>query len=374
MGSVVISGTGLYTPAEAISNEELVESFNRYVRAYNEDHSTEIETGRLPPLQESSCEFIEKASGIKSRYVIDKTGILNPDRLCPSLPERSDDEPSIQCEIGAVAATEALQVANKNSQEIDAIIVACSNLQRPYPAMAVELQDALGIQGFAFDMNVACSSATFAIQLAADTITNGNARAVLVVNPEICSGHLNFRDRDAHFIFGDVCTAIVVEDARQASSKDQFEILGTKLQTAYSNNIRNNFGFLNRGDELGIGKPDKLFVQQGRKVFKEVVPLVAQLITTHLKEMQIPVADIKRMWLHQANLSMNQLISKRVLGRQATDDEAPTILDEYANTSSAGSIIAYHKYHRDFVAGDIGVICSFGAGYSVGSVIVKSVA
>jgi beta-ketodecanoyl-[acyl-carrier-protein] synthase len=304
---------------------------------------------------------------------MEKAGILDPDRMCPSLPERRDDEASLQCEIGVVAARKALEVANRNSQEIDAVIVACSNLQRPYPAIAVELQNALGMPGFAFDMNVACSSATFGIQLAADTIANGNASAVLVVNPEICSGHLNFRDRDAHFIFGDVCTAIVVEKADRASSGHQFEILGTRLQTAYSNNIRNNFGFLNRGDESGIGTADKLFVQQGRKVFKEVVPLVAQLIVGHLEEMQIPVGDVKRMWLHQANLSMNQLISRRVLGRQASDDESPTILDEYANTSSAGSIIAFHKYHRDFEPGDIGVICSFGAGYSVGSVIVKRV-
>lgn len=374
MSSIVISGTGLFTPEDTISNEELVESFNRYVNAYNEEHATEIAAEKLPALQESSCDFIERASGIKSRYVMDKKGILDPERLAPSLPERSDDQPSIQCEISAVAAREALETANKSSAEIGAVIVACSNLQRAYPAMAVELQEALGMQGFAFDMNVACSSATFGIQLASDTIASGHADAVLVVNPEICSGHLNFKDRDSHFIFGDVCTAIVVEKADQAISNDQFEILGTKLQTSFSNNIRNNFGFLNRADERGIGNPDKLFVQQGRKVFKEVIPLVADLINAHLSEMEIPVPDVKRMWLHQANLTMNQLISKRVLGRQATDDESPTILDEYANTSSAGSIIAYHKYHQDFVAGDIGVICSFGAGYSVGSVIVRKVA
>jgi len=374
MSSIVISGTGLFTPEETISNAELVESFNAYVQTFNVEHTKEIEAGTLTPLQESSCEFIEKASGIKSRYVMDKKGILDPTRLTPSIPERSDDEPSIQCEIAVTAARQALEIANRNSSQIDAVIVACSNLQRAYPAMAVELQDALGINGFAFDMNVACSSATFGIQLASDTIASGHAGAVLVVNPEICSGHLNFRDRDAHFIFGDVCTAMVVEKQDQAGSNDQFEILGTKLQTSFSNNIRNNFGFLNRADERGIGKPDKLFVQQGRKVFKEVVPLVASLINAHLEELAIPVAEVKRMWLHQANLSMNQLISKRILGRQGTDDESPTILDEYANTSSAGSIIAYHKYHQDFAPGDIGVICSFGAGYSVGSVIVKKVA
>jgi beta-ketodecanoyl-[acyl-carrier-protein] synthase len=99
----------------------------------------------------------------------------------------------------------------------------------------------------------------------------------MVVNPEICSGHLNFRDRDAHFIFGDVCTAIVLE-ARDNAEDNGFEILGTRLRTSYSNNIRNNFGFLNRGDESGVGAVDKLFVQNGRKVFKEVVPMVAAQI------------------------------------------------------------------------------------------------
>jgi beta-ketodecanoyl-[acyl-carrier-protein] synthase len=192
-----------------------------------------------------------------------------------------------------------------------------------------------------------------------------------MVNPEICSGHLNFRDRDSHFIFGDVCTAVIVESAETATGREQFVIVDSKLQTIYSNNIRNNFGFLNRGDESGIGKPDKLFVQEGRKVFKEVCPAVATQISTQLDQLGIKPDQLKRMWLHQANLSMNQLISRRVLGREATADEAPTILDEYANTSSAGSVIAFHKHRSDFNSGDIGVLCSFGAGYSIGSVILK---
>jgi beta-ketodecanoyl-[acyl-carrier-protein] synthase len=371
VSSTVISGTGLYTPEQSISNEELVESFNTYVAEFNEAHADEIAAGEIEPLLESSVGFIEKASGIKSRYVIDKAGILDPARMCPRIPERSNDDPSIQCEISTIAAREAIANANKKPEDIDAVVVACSNLQRAYPAIAVEVQHALGIKGFGFDMNVACSSATFGIQTAVDAIKNGNANAVLVVDPEICSGHLNFRDRDAHFIFGDVCTAIIVENADTVTSENTFEILGTRLQTAFSNNIRNNFGFLNRGDESGIDKPDKLFVQEGRKVFKEVCPMVAAQITDHLEAEEIPVSSLKRMWLHQANLSMNQLISKRVLGRAATDEESPTILDEYANTSSAGSIIAFHKYNQDFEPGEIGVICSFGAGYSIGSVIVR---
>jgi beta-ketodecanoyl-[acyl-carrier-protein] synthase len=275
--------------------------------------------------------------------------------------------------MAVAAAHEAMARADKSAQDIDAVIVAASNMQRPYPAMAVEVQDALGIKGFGFDMNVACSSATFGIQQARDAVITGSANCVLMLNPEICSGHLNFRDRDSHFIFGDVCTAVIVERAETATSSEQFLIVDSKLQTIYSNNIRNNFGFLNRGDESGIGEADKLFVQEGRKVFKEVCPAVAAQISAQLEKMDISPAQLKRMWLHQANLSMNQLISKRVLGREATADEAPTILDEYANTSSAGSVIAFHKHHDDFRSGELGVLCSFGAGYSIGSVILKKV-
>ena len=85
----------------------------------------------------------------------------------------------------------------------------------------------------------------------------------------------------------------------------------------------------------------------------------------------VEVGAVKRFWLHQANLGMNKLIAKKLLGRDPEPEEAPVILDEYANTSSAGSVIAFHK-HRDGIAvGDLGVLCSFGAGYSVGSVLLR---
>lgn len=368
---VCISGTGLFTPVESISNAELVAAFNAYVATYNDAHSAAIADGQIEALQPSSEEFIVKASGIKQRYVLNKSGVLDPQRLAPKIPERSDEEQSVQCEMAIAAAKQALQQAGRVGADIDAVIVACSNMQRPYPAMAIEVQAALGARGFAFDMNVACSSATFGIQTARDAILSGSARRVLVVNPEICSAHLAWQDRDCHFIFGDVCTALVIERCEDAISDEQWEIVNTRLITEFSNNIRNNFGFLNRCDESGIGARDKLFRQNGRKVFKEVVPMVSELISTHLQDQDLNPEQLKRMWLHQANLGMNQLIAKKVLGRDADTQEAPVILDEYANTSSAGSIIAFHKYRSDMKSGEVGVICSFGAGYSAGSVIVR---
>ncbi|MDP5070505.1 MAG: beta-ketoacyl-ACP synthase III [Congregibacter sp.] len=367
---VYLIGTGLYTPPHAISNAELVESFNQFVDLHNAEHAGAIASGDMAALAHSSAEFIEKASGIRSRYVVDKVGILDPQHMTPRIADRSNEDPSVMCEMALVAAHQALDAAGLAASDLDAVICAASNMQRAYPAMAVEIQSALGSGGYAFDMNVACSSATFGLQQARDAIRSGSAKNVLVVNPEICTGHLNFRDRDSHFIFGDVCTAMVISD-RPGASEGNFKVLDSRLQTMFSNNIRNNFGFLNRGDESGIGQSDKLFVQEGRKVFKEVCPAVATQISEQLADLHMQPADLKRLWLHQANLNMNVLIAKRVLGRDASTQEAPVILDEYANTSSAGSVIAFHKYHKDFLPGERGVLCSFGAGYSIGSVILE---
>jgi len=164
---------------------------------------------------------------------------------------------------------------------------------------------------------------------------------------------------------------VILERADLATSEHQFDVVSTKLLTKFSNTIRNNFGFLNRAAEEGIGAPDKLFVQEGRKVFRDVCPMVAELIGTHLAENQLNVNDVKRFWLHQANLSMNHLIVKKLLGREATVEEAPVILDTYANTSSAGSVIAFHTYQDDLPKGAVAVLSSFGAGYSIGSVILR---
>ncbi len=371
-GRPVISATGLFTPAESITNVELVASFNNFVDGHNAAHADEIAAGAAEPLVYSSTEFIEKASGIKARHVMSKAPILDPDIMAPRFAERGNDELSIMAEIGVAAARQALERAGRSAADVDAVLCAASNMQRAYPAMAVEIQQALGIDGFGFDMNVACSSATFGIQTAADYIRSGSAKSVLVVSPEITSGHLNWRDRDSHFIFGDVATAVLVEDSAIAPTS-HWDILGTKLKTVFSNNIRNNFGFLNRAHPQTAAAPDKLFVQEGRKVFKEVVPMVAGMILDEAARLGIDPHDLRRLWLHQANASMNRLIAHKVLGHEASDDESPTVLDTYGNTSSAGSIIAFHLHHDDLSAGDFGLICSFGAGYSAGTVFVRKV-
>lgn len=361
-----ITGTGLFHPEHVITNEELVESLNAYVELFNHENADRIAAGEVEARRGSSADFIEKASGVQRRYVVEKSGILDPKRLRPNLRERADDEISLQAEWGVIAAKQAMENAGVTAEDIDIVILSCSNLQRAYPAVAIEIQTALGIKGYAYDMNVACSAATFGLKQAYDAIKAG-ARRVLLVNVEITSAHTDFRSRDCHFIFGDVATASIIENT---DSKTGFEILDSELFTQFSNNIRNNFGFLNTSENADID--DKRFRQDGRKVFKEVCPLVAKMITAQLEKNQIEPTGVKRFWLHQANASMNELILKLVVGKEnAKPGLVPIILNEFANTSSAGVIIALHRSAHEVEDGEYGVLCSFGAGYSVGSILVQ---
>tara|TARA_B110000902_G_scaffold180740_1_gene204720 strand:+ start:2382 stop:3506 length:1125 start_codon:yes stop_codon:yes gene_type:complete len=368
---VVISGTGLWTPPYSVSNEELVEAYNAHADQFNAENAASIVSGEVEAKAHSSAGFIEKASGIKSRYAYVKDGILDINRLKPNIPERRDDELSDQAEMAINAAKIAMEAANKKAEDIDVVIVACAYTQRSYPAIAIEVQGALGIEGFGFDMLVACSAATFGLHRAYEMIAADTAKCVLIINPELTSPQVNYADRDSHFIFGDVSTATIVESADTCRSAHSYDILSTKAVTSFSNNIRSNFGYVVRANDSDPFAADKLFHQNGRKVFKEVCPMAARHITEHLERHQLSAVDVRRWWLHQANINMNLLISKKLLGRDATAEEAPIVLDQYANTASAGSLIAFNLHHKDLVAGDYGLICSFGAGYSIGSLVIR---
>jgi beta-ketodecanoyl-[acyl-carrier-protein] synthase len=365
-----ITGSGVWHPETAISNEELCAAFNVYVRRENELHAAEIAAGTRVAMRESTPEFIEKASGIKQRYVADKSGPLDPDRLVPNIPNRPDDQIALQAEWAINSARLALAQAGREGKDVDYVVLGASNLQRLYPALSIEVLDALGGAGSAVDLALGCSSATMAITMAVDAVQLGKAKCAIACTPELTTGFLNFRDRDSHFIFGDASVSVVVEPL-EGARRGSYEVLSTKSMARFSSNIRNNAGYLDRCDPEHAGDADKLFYQQGRRVFKDVVPMAAKFIGDHLASAGVAATEVQRFWLHQANSNMNDLIAQRLLGRAATTLEAPLILEEYANTASAGSVIAFSKYNDDLPSGAYGLMASFGAGYSLGSLLLR---
>ena len=374
MSNIVISGSGLFIPPHTISNDELIEAYNAYVEKFNADNAAAIEAGDVDALPSSSSEFVEKASGIKSRYVMYKEGMLDPEHMAPIFkPALAGDEPETVT-MAIAAGREAMEQANKKPEDIDLVIMGTTNHQRPYPSAAVEVQQKLGIKGFAYDMGIACSTMTFAMINAYAALKAGTAKCALVVNPEFASPQLNLKSRDSHFIFGDVATAVVMELEETCTADYAFRVLDTKQMTTFSDNIRCDGNYTDHNfsdDQLPEDRP--YFRQNGRKVFKELLPLVTGFITEQLGENHLEASDLKRMWLHQANLTMNMFAAKKLLGREPEANETPIVLDEFANTASAGSLIAFHRHKHGFESGEKGLICSFGAGYSVGSLLVEKI-
>jgi len=374
MVDVVISGTGLYVPPNKITNEELVAAFNEHVDLYNAEHKADIEAGLLAPKQHSSAAFIEKASGIKARHLVDVEGVMDLNRMMSKMPEggHGDTEnPCLQAHMGIEAGKMALKQAGLQGEDIDYLVCSSAVMQRSFPAIGIEVQHHLGTKGSALDMVMACSSATYGLISGINAIKCGMADRVLMINPEIFSTMINFRDRDSHFIFGDIATAVVLERADLAKGEDLWKVTDTKASTQYSNNIRSQYGPMTRLDDGSMLRQDMFFEQEGRKVFKELLPLVTSFINEQLDDNDMNVSDLSRMWLHQANINMNMFAAKKLLGREPSYNEAPTVLDEYGNTAGAGSVVAFHENRADMKPGEKGLICSFGAGYSIGSLMVE---
>ena len=368
-----ITGFGVWHPPTVLDNVELCTAFNEYVRRDNAAHAEAITAGTREALRESSPEFILRASGIERRYVEDKTGLLDPERMCPNIPDRPEEQPSVQAEYAVHAARKALEVAGRAGEDIDLVVLGASCLQRSYPAIAIEVQALLGAHGHGFDVSLGCSTGMAALQVASQAVQLGQARCALVVLPELTSPHLNWRDRDSHFILGDASVAMIIE-ATEGARPGSWEIRSTRMASKWSNNIRNNFGYTNRCDPSTQHDADKLFHQQGRRVFKDVVPLAEKFVNETIAAHGLGPDQIARYWLHQANQNMNDLIAKRILGRDATAAEAPLVLAEYGNTASAGSLIAFALHNEDLPAGSIGVMAAFGAGYSLGSLVLQRTA
>ncbi|MCW5723344.1 MAG: beta-ketoacyl-ACP synthase III [Maricaulaceae bacterium] len=365
----MIRGTAWHAPETSISNAELVASYNAYVARWNAINADRIAAGELQALLPSSEDFIKSASGIEHRRVLDKAGVLDPDRLRPHFPRRPKEQASVQAEFGLKAVEKLLDKTGYDPKDIDGLIFACSAPQRYFPAVGIEIQAAIGMGGWAYDMQMACASALFALQQAKGMIDSGAADAILIVDPEIMTGINDHRKRDVHFIFGDCASAMLVERADRGPGG--WRVIGTRNETRFSNALRSDFGFLNPAERAGGEPYEPGLEQDGHRVFKDVIPFAAGVSRALIDTHGVTPAQVRRMWLHQANIRIIEMVAKRVLERERTEDNAPAILKTYGNTSSSSVVMTFDLNSADMAAGEKGVMCAFGAGYGCGAALVE---
>lgn len=365
----VIRATGYWAPPNVIDNAELVASYNAYAERFNNAHAEAIAAGEVEAVPLSSTEFIVQASGIERRHVYEKDGILDIDSMVPRIPPRPIEDLSVQAEFALKSIEPALAAAGYDGSDIDGVIVASSAQQRYFPGLSCEIQNAIGATGFSFDLTMACASALYGLHIANGMIRSGQARRLLISSPEIMTCINVHSRREVHFIFGDASAAMIVEadDGRPGG----WDVLGTHAQNKWSSALRSDFGFLNIAERQVDPDYEPHLDQDGHRVFRDVVSFAPVVARTMMDQIGLEPADVRRAWLHQANIRMVDMIAKRILGRDRTPDNAPSILEEYGNTSSSSVVMNFRMNSDDMAPGETGVMCAFGAGYGVGAAAVR---
>ena len=370
MTTSVIRSTGAWAPPEIIENEELVASYNAYAERFNAENAEAIAKGEVEEKPLSSVEFIENASGIKRRHVLEKSGILDIDRLVPHIPPRPFEQISAQAEFAMKAVRQALESAGYTGEDLDGVIVASSAQQRDFPGISVEIANEIGCPGFAFDMTMACAAALYGLHIADGMIRSGQAKRIMIVSPEIMTCINGHYRRDVHFIFGDAAAAMIVE--ADDGKPGGWDVLGTHLANKWSTALRSDFGFMNPAErETGDLSYQPGLDQDGHKVFKDVIPFASKTARDLMERIDLAPADVSRVWLHQANIRIVEMVAKRILDRDRTTENAPAIIHEYGNTSSSSVVMTFQLNRDDMKPGENGVMCAFGAGYGVGAAAIR---
>ncbi len=317
----ILAGVGAYLPLRVVGNEEL---------------ALRIET---------SDAWIRERTGISQRH------IAAPDETCAFM--------------ATEAARSALRHAEADPADVDAIILATATPDQAFPAAALRVQAALGIQnGFGFDLSAACAGFVYALSVADGMIRAGQARGALVIGSEVYSRILNWQDRNTCVLFGDGAGAVFLRAGDGRGTIDR-GILSTHLHAQ---------GAL--GDILyvdgAVGRPERsgMLVMNGREVFRHAVNRLAEVVDEALAANGLGRRAIDWLVPHQANLRIIEAMGRR-LGLPS--ERVVVTVDRHANTSAASVPLALAEACSDgrIRRGDLVLLEALGGGLTWGSALVR---
>lgn len=380
----VLTGRGWHAPEDRLTNADVARCLDdRLLHAWVTENKWCME--RLgsrdrdrAALERVFVDYVSERIGIQARHVIDRAAILEG---------RPSRKPEFASDLGAHATARAIADAGLAPDDIELVLCGTSSPDRLYPTTAIEIQEKVGATAaHAFDLLAACSSFAYCLQVARGLIQGGIHRRIVVVSAEYFTAGVNYADPNNSFFWGDAGAAVVIERADLTRGKEGFWLADSHCVSMPSQAIRTGMGGTRpylagaaRGGprrdadiELG-GEDDPYFYQDGRKVYRDVVPTVVSETAEFLRRNQLSVDDVRRWWFHQPSNLFLGAVLKRLLKRDDPGDRVAVSLDEYGNTSSCGAPLCLAQ---DTVTrpGDWGVVAVFGAGYTIGTALLRHLA
>jgi 3-oxoacyl-[acyl-carrier-protein] synthase-3 len=306
-----------------------------------------IGTGSYLPNKIVTNHDLEKILDTSDEWITARTGIT----------ERRIVTDESNCDLATIASKNALEMAGINASDLDLIIFATTTPDKIFPATATMLQNAIGANCPAFDLQAVCAGYIFALTTAEQYIKAGSANKVLVVGSETMSRILNWKDRSTAILFGDGAGAVVL------SGDNETGILHSKLfsdgkylsSLQVSNNKINETGFIEMA---------------GNEVFKIAVSRLSKLAEETLRECGMSTEDLDWMVPHQANIRIISSVAKKI---KLPMEKVVLTLGSHGNTSAASIPLALDVAVRDgrIKKGDKLLFEGIGGGFSWGSVLVE---
>jgi 3-oxoacyl-[acyl-carrier-protein] synthase-3 len=319
-GRAVLAGIGGYLPPRIVTNDELSQTLD------------------------TSDAWIRERTGIGERR------LAGPEESCATMATQ--------------AARAALEDAGAGPGDVDAVILATATPDQAFPATAVRVQAALGIeQGFAFDVSAACSGFVYALSVADAMIRTGQVRGALVIGSEMYSRIMDWQDRTTCVLFGDGAGAVYLRVARE--DEDGRGILSTHLHA------EGRYGDLLYVDGA-VGRPDRPghLVMNGREIFRHAVSKLAAVVDEALAANGLDHDDVDWLVPHQANRRIIDALGKK-LG--LAPERVVVTVDRHANTSAASVPLALAEAYGDgrIKRGDLVLMEALGGGLTWGSALVR---
>jgi 3-oxoacyl-[acyl-carrier-protein] synthase-3 len=314
-----IIGTGSYLPKKIVTNDELAKTI------------------------ETTDEWIVERTGIQSR------------RIAESYENASS--------MGALAATQALEMAGIQVTDIDMIIVATTTADKIFPSTACIIQDKLGIHDKpAFDINAACTGFNYALAIADQCIKTKFIKTALLIGTEVMSRLVDWTDRTTCVLFGDGAGAVIL------SASEKPGIISTHIHAdgSYGDLL---FVPTTLTRETKLVHAPKVQMR-GNEVFKIAVAKLGQTVLNTLKANNIQKEDIDWLIPHQANKRIIAAVAKRL---ELPMEKVILTVQEHGNTSAASVPIALDTGIKDgrIVPGQLLLLESFGGGLTWGSALIR---
>jgi 3-oxoacyl-[acyl-carrier-protein] synthase-3 len=254
--------------------------------------------------------------------------------------------------LGLAAARTALERAGVTADGLDAILLATTTPDRLIPATAPLIQDALGAECPAMDLNAACSGFMYGLWVARGLLATGSRR-VLLIGAEHLTRWLDWQDRSLAVLFGDGAGAVVLE-----ATSDAGDLLGFDIGADGS------LVHLIKCEHGGTIEMD------GKETFRRAVRIMVDSAQRALKDASMSIEDVSLVVPHQANLRIIQAACER-LG--VDESRAVSVIDRYGNTSSASIPLALVDAHAEgrIAPGDVLLLTGFGAGMTWASAVLR---